>query len=293
MNWEELVSNKIPSFLRLVETPIFSQAKNIIGWHCIAEVERYGSFAGGTHKLRDTARRIAIAELLERACVLKLRSGKRASEFLFDDYPTSSGCAAGFDDQRTRFRSIAEGLERWAWSQWIDKQVGMSEAKVQIDALSPLAQHFYAMFEDVKFFAAKISGLNFEGLPKTLQFSVAVGFSEKGAFPGSRVTTFDDDPWTHALIESYRHLDISKRFTPTTDEQKASSWYFDRVLFFAENRYHAEKQMVIDEQRNFPVPELLFHSVLPSEFPQPFAIYRTLFSDFLSWDLGSKERFVY
>src|SRR3990167_4634158 len=106
----------------LEEAPIVDEKANTIGWHSSVLNLEKNALSSGCAETREVARRIAIAEAIERAMFKRMLASPQAKEFCLDQIPSSSGFAVGFEKEATAFRSLCEAVERWAWSQWIDER---------------------------------------------------------------------------------------------------------------------------------------------------------------------------
>lgn len=292
MSLLEHVRLHLPDFDRIEENPIFNSAKNLVGWNSIVYLKSGFPIAGGTHVDKETAFRIAIAETLERLEVLRL--AKEAPESVaLDELPDSTGFAAGFDEKKTRFRSVCEAVERWTWSKWIDQKYNISKVLIKSDALSAMGRHFINEFDSVEFFESSVNVELLTGEIWPLVFAAVVGYRENGAFPGSRVTGGDDDLWTHAIVEAKRNY-RNFRALRTGDFilRSPDKWLADRCRYFGENAAAAREQVWQASTSMLPVCKVKLHKKAPVKTDR-FYLYRTLCADFLPWHLGPVTRFVY
>ncbi len=118
-----------PSFEDLIETPL-ANARHASGWHVTARSTDRRTLGSGFHSDLQKARKIAVAEFIERSFFKGLTSNQDSTEWGLHEFPSACGFAAGFDTDNTRLRSTFEGLERWAMAQWIDEGCPMPERKV-------------------------------------------------------------------------------------------------------------------------------------------------------------------
>lgn len=281
----DLIRECAPDFSRVQEAEIWL-SEQIIGWHFNILNTQEVALAGGCSASRDTAARIAIAELVERWAFFESQKA-RAADLLLEEYPTSCGFAAGFEEAPTVYRAIAEAIERWCWSKWIDE--GLNVALVAAPKkLSPIAQKFSAFFEEILFFEQRvIAPAELSKMP--LRFAVALGVNKHGVFPGSRVCTMTEDPWEHALVEAWRHKVIA-----STSEAKSAKahFYSSRVLHFATNRTAAFDQIQkAQDRKDWPSPNLKLLKKVNS--PIGTHVWRALCQGYKSWHLGPEPRFVY
>ncbi len=291
INWLEVLEPYFSKKVFFDETPVLNEAKVVVGWHSYVFGGDAVSFAGGTHRNREVARRIALAEALERISLRPLIADK-VNQYGFDLYPSSSGCAGGFSREKTKFRATCEGLERWAWSQWIDKGYRIEPTVVRPpEQFGPLALHLAESFDEVFLFSKKFAAVELDGEALDLEFKAVLGVKGQGIFPGSRVTSHDDDGWTHGLIEAHRHLDLFNRLKDT--KMPDSDWYINRVRYFGNNAEGALRTVAGANNLDWPVPGKIIDLELPTVVPKKFYLHRCLFGDFKAWNRGDNTRFVY
>jgi hypothetical protein len=261
-----------------------------VGWNAVVETSSSNAFSGGTCGDQETAIRIAIAECFERSFFLKISQLEDVSlqALLLDQHPSSSGFACGFEPDTTRFRSICEGIERWAWSQWIDysykiKKVDSMEYRTSLgDFLASKFDKFTLFSHDIYF--------QFQ----QYKFVLFIGEKSNGVFAGSRVSTSKDSLiWEHAIIEAYRNLENFKLF-----QNQSSKKIEDLDIISARARYfgsHADEawaQVSRAEKQPWIAPEVNVSSYIDTKVPGVF-LHRCLMKNFIGWHLGSCERFVY
>ncbi len=262
-----------------------------LGWNAVVETSRNLAFSGGTSSDKDTAIRIALAECFERSLFLKIYNMKTPlfSELLLDKHPSSSGFACGFQKSSTKFRSICEGLERWAWSQWIDSKYIMPKIS-SIDHASKLTTFLASKFEKHSFFSKEIY---FEG--NRYRFVIFLGEHKSGIFAGSRVSTFlDSNIWEHALIEAYRNLENFKLF-----QKNGTAEFFEQLdIIGKRSRYfgsHAEEawtQINAAEKELWKQPVAEVSKFVETEIADIY-LHRCLMKDYIGWHKGEPNRFVY
>lgn len=271
-----------------IETfPMVGHDGEVVGYHAIVS-RNDGASGGGTHQDKQIAIRIAVAESLERFYVHKLyHDVDLKNRFGLDFNPSTSGFAFGFDQQKTKWRAICEGLERWAWSKWIDDGHRVPEC-VQPE-ISKLGLSLASEFKEFKYFKYDFEFLTEQG---SLQFSfiVSLGLTSDGVFPGSRVVLADDICWDHPIVESYRNLQVSLGFKSGTS--KPDSKIEDRILHFSQNRPKALAKISSCQRGGWPHPKVQLLRGLPIEDANGY-LYRCLCQDFIPWHEGPKDRFVY
>jgi len=275
----------------IIEQPIIDSENNVVGYHCYAQNESGSTISGGTFSDKETAMRIAVAELVERCFFQELCKTELKSQYYIDDYPSTCGFAAGFDNKSTRFRAICEGVERWVWSQWIDHKLNLpidiSEKKYTI-----LTQALTADFDQTisysKVFQVKISESEF----LKLKFVVFLGCKDDGIFAGSRVSSAGDELWEHAAVEASRNYKNSGFYAKYPEKIDYKSTFVTRLLYFSKNKNEALKQIAATVNNNWPKPELLVLKQLDTGFNSIF-VWRCLFKDYIGWHVGDEKKFVY
>jgi hypothetical protein len=295
------IARQLDEFYREIsEQALIDPEGSLVGWRSYVLDKNLEPIGGGTSADRLTARRIAIAELIERSSVAQLlKNSAQRRNFKLDVIPTTSGFAAGFDRESTRFRSVCEGIERWAWSCWIDKNCLLPE--ISLPEFTLLGRFHTKPFLELKAYQREIAipiqlpnQVPFQipsQIPRVFVFSVLLGFTEQGVFAGSRVTTSQDDPWTHASIEAWRnhnnfHLTHLNQTNPI-----GSDWLEKRVLYFGKNKREAMEQIAKAKYASWP--PLNFDISKGIEVFPGIHLWRTLCRDFLAWHKGPDHRFVY
>jgi hypothetical protein len=294
-----------PEVSKLEQSPyLCSKTGEEIGFQVVGLSKEGEAIAGGTATDPERALRIALAEMIERAHFLaELQKVDRTGDDPFElrRFPTSCGFAAGFSRDGARYRSVCEGVERWAWEQWIDRKKAMPIVRAP-RGLSPLARELQGAFEAMIFFQKTISvqgdrlGSMADAFRTDLergvqvQFGVVLGLKGRGVYPGSRVSVqLSNTDWEHALIEAHRHLEIA-----TTLEKgvSASGDVFEqRIRFFHQHRDQALRQIDAATNSIWPDARVQFLRQIPSP-PKTF-VYRSLCESFSGWHLGDEARFVF
>lgn len=290
MNLLAALKNINRSVSRIDEIPLGTESLTV-GWNSYIYDSNNVAIAGGTNEDRMIARRICVAEAFERALFQKICGDSLLrDEFHIDEFPTSSGFAAGFDSKSTRMRAICEGLERWAWSKWIDDGFLLDSAEPK--TTSSLSGFLLKSFNSHKCYRRTFT-ISVDENPLVLQFGVFVGLTEHGAFAGSRICNINENPWDHAIIEAHRNYQNSEYFKVNgLAEFQKDNIIAIRANFFATNKMSALSQIDNAKRVDWPEPELLFVKEFITTVPEVF-LYRCLFKNFIGWHLGDFQRFVY
>jgi len=156
----------------------------VVGWYTVVMGNEGEPLGGGTAESLELSQRIAVAESIEKLEVLHGLSVEERQSFKCERFPTRCGMAAGFEPQATIHRAIAEGVERWVWSKWIDDGLEISEIK--LPKLNDLSNYCFSIFDEVRFFKLEIHH-KINNFPGKINFYATIGFKDGGAFPGSRI----------------------------------------------------------------------------------------------------------
>lgn len=254
-------------------------------------VDKLGApMSGGFGRDRGTARKIAIAEFIERLEVLKIRSSGELvqKEWGLDQIPTACGFAVGFNLHNTIYRSIGEALERWVISQWIDNGLHIAELiRPEIEAeLDDSSRILIAQFEEVRYFSKSVLVAVNDKLQE-FRVTQTMAYFDGGIFPGSAVRKVNGSPWQHAILESYRNLLAFQNNSGPVDSFPAN-----KVHFFARNRRIADQQIANAQKMSWPTPTISLH-LNESRFGGEAFLARTIVDGWKPWNQGPLERFLY
>jgi hypothetical protein len=279
-----------PRFDLLEETPIQWPLGNILGWHVNAISGESLSLGSGLATKQDTARRIALAETIERAVFRSLKNSQNLKEFRLDEYPTTCGFAAGFEHEKTRLRSICEAVERWARALWVDQNYALMKVPPSAIFLSGLGQYFLEPFSETLYFSGSFSVEDpIRKVPIHLKLAVVIGLTGIGAFPGSRVCSNEEDPWEHACLEAWRHhLIFARQSLP----RLAPNSYLHRINYFGSRRDEALSKINQSHNYKWPMPKIILHKS-HTELSKKISIWRSLCDHYEGWQNGQISRFVY
>ena len=269
-----------------------------VGWHCYAYLKDGDCFGGGTHQSKETARRIVIAESLERSVFYHLcrefnEKKKGEDPLCLKSHPTTCGFAVGFQDEPTRWRALCEGLERWAWSKWIDDHFFIPRVTVP-SSFSRLSEALKSPFEDIQCYQKKMF-LLIGGKRLFFNFNVFLGFKDKGVFPGSRVVPEHEEQWDHCVIEAWRNWNNFKIYHREESSPSHTNSIVERIIYFGKHAQEACKAIACAKENRWPEPQIRLFKKIPlwDEDKDSFFVWRCLMKDYFPWDKGSKERFVY
>lgn len=240
-------------------------------------------FGGSGFSLkREAAQRKAFAELNERYIVYQLvRHEKWKKDWKLDFDSSCSGFSVGFSKDKTLLRSLLEGCERWALSQWADKGFILEPIKApHSEVLEQMGQ----FFSESTLFKIEVPLLFGENLIKA-QVAVFLGWTENGVYAGYGTKLSLRDAIEHSSIEALRNYLIHK------NQQTRSHFPYNRIHYFANSRKVAEEVVAsIQRSDSWPTPQLSFVKI---ESFNDLWIARSIFRDWRPWQDGSVSRFLY
>lgn len=275
-----ILKSLIPDFSHLEES-VLKTDDSIVGHQCVLVLKSGYPFAGGTSSNQDVARRVCAAEAIERTYVIRAKENGEAT--------TSCGFAAGFQQRPTIFRAICEAVERWAWSKWIDEE--RATEYVPLSAESPLEKYLFADFSDVAAFEQPLfidPHLLPSFISQDVMFNVILGQSNKGLFPGSRVTTSQDKRWEHPILEAWRHRMI---FLNELNGTNPENIFDQRIEYFARNGESQLAKIHSFSRKPWPSPKLsLLKEVAHRD---GYYVWRAFCENYQAWELGNVDRFIF
>jgi len=257
-------------------------------WHTLFKKDNI-PVSGGFGRNKDYARKVAYSEFLERMkfreiCASGLDSQKKWG---IEIIPTACGFAVGFDKSNTVDRSVAEAVERWVMSKWIDDHYAIDEVVPEFSGKSDvrICEWFIEQFDEVRFFKHEVV-VQLGGVFRKIVVAQTMGFRDGGIYPGSSGQSNDSNIWTHALLESFRHLLVVR------NGNDFSAFPNDRIKFFSENSKLAITEIEKAKNKDWPIPKIVFHNY---EYFQEhkFFLARTIIDGWQSWHLGGIRRFLY
>ena len=266
-------------------SPLTLTSTSDVFWHA-SVIGKVSQTCGGLSRDKKQAIRIGIAEFIERFEFARLAKSIDRSSYMLDEFPTSCGFAAGFDSLKTKKRSIAESIERWCWSKWIDE--GYSILEVFPTNLSDITRSLLKKFDAVRYFKVNIDDSTIKNFEFPCSFYVILGFKNNGVFPGSRVDSDDFLGWEHCATEAWRHLLI---FNKDCNDGINSAFPFNRIYFFGKNGM--PKNLIVNQNcENWPIPKIKICKQVPTICKDAF-VWRSVIDDYIGWDKGDYARFVY
>lgn len=288
MNFLELAKSVLPDFDKIELIAVKDDLQNIIGWEANAYLNNGYPISGGLHSNQQTAIRICVAELIERCLVKFISTSNEANKFRLEAHPGTCGFAAGFECEKTKQRAIGEGLERWAWSKWIDEGHNISHKTLLKKDLTPISIYIIEQFEKLNFYSREIKFKD-----TCYDFNVVVAEVNSGVFAGSRVTITGSMDWEHAFVEAYRNLKNYQAFNKNRNQFDIyKNIIRSRAIYFAEHKEVAFEQINRATQKIWPNPELLILEEYKN-CPSNTFLFRCLMKDYIPWHLGDEKRFVY
>jgi hypothetical protein len=246
---------------------------------------------GGYHRDRYQARKIGLAEFVERMNYRRIQ--KNNSTQLKEKWgahilPTACGFAAGFDKNQTVLRSVQEAVERWVMSKWIDDNYYIQEfelREIQPD-LGSGSLFFINEFDKVLFFKKEVVVfLNNE--PFKIEVAQTMGLKDGGIYPGSSARSIGEGIWEHALVESFRHL-MGVKNNPV----RVNQFPDDRIHYFSKNADKAIKQISKAYKKEWPLSQVKHFNVEEIMNGEMF-LARTIIDGWRSWHEGKIDRFLY
>lgn len=277
---------------KIVQQPILDNKGIVIAWNFYVQNKEGISLAGGTHVNVDIAKKIAIAESFERALAKEISGDPTLSkDFLLNEFPTSCGFASGFDRESTRIRAIREGVERWAWSKWIDDGFKIDEIQNFPSSMDPLSKHIFEAIPKVRLFKKDELLIQYEDLNLNYSFLVLILETDKGVFAGCRAGLQNEDLISHAAIEGFRNYRNFMLLSKNAD-LSTNSIVANRNTYFGEHKEEAFSQIEKARYKSWPNIKIKLLKEYPTNIPKIY-LWRCLMNEFLGWHIGDEKRFVY
>lgn len=285
---ENLVERLKSEGFVLEEAKVFPEEEPEFWYVSILDTTKF-PISGGFGQDRNYARKVAVAEFLERQTFREIAAGPENERKLWgvDIIPTACGFAVGFNKGNTILRSINESVERWVMSKWIDdhyfiEEISQKDLEKQLD---PVSLFFIEQFDEVKFFKKEVVVPVGPEMVK-VEVGQTMGLLGGGIFPGSSSQYTGGSLWQHSLLESYRHLQ-GVRNNPPKDQFPSN-----KIRFFASHADLAIEQIKRAKRTDWPVPSIRLHRFKPYLDSQYF-LARTIIDGWRSWHEGPIERFLY
>jgi len=251
------------------------------GFHASCMNEERQMPGSGFSLVRETAKKKALAELNERLLVMQLHRTSQKEDWGLDFDDSCSGFAVGYNKTKTELRALAEGLERWTLSHWIDQ--GFEMAEISIEPSNQLRKDVSTYFETISTYLKTVNVLMGNQL---LRFNIAVilGWAESGVFAGYGTKLNRDEAIDHAHIEALRNLLIYR------NQRQRDDFPYNRIWFFAQNATFARLELSRVRSKSWPIPIL---ALLKTEYVNDLWLSRAIFEGWTPWQMGSENRFLY
>lgn len=271
----------IPNFLEFQESPLILDGKEVAYQNSVISTDNV-ALGTGFSLDRALARQIALSEAIERQLVANLYNSSESGRYLLDEYPSTCGFAVGLNAKSASDRAIAEAVERWLRSKWIDEHYALDEFKLQIEFLSAVEKWFISKFQQVRCFSHHCE----MELDTRISISsvIVVGLTDQGAFVGSKSMVNSKTPLLPALVEAWRHLEISKTDLNSNEARV--------IKHYAINKESALNQIKRATRIGMPSPDLRLREEVRVPIEDFFA-FRALCKDFVGWHGVNLDRFVY
>jgi ribosomal protein S12 methylthiotransferase accessory factor YcaO len=282
MNRNELVTF-LPDLKEIQESPFVIDGREMAFQSSVILNNGYCIGSGFSQNI-ITARKIALSEAIERKAFFNIYKSKLKSEYLVDEFPTTCGFAVGTTLKSARDRALAEAVERWLRSKWIDEGFALIELPLNPQGLNSVEKHFISCFEKVRLFVHSCE-IDVYGILEVVNSVIVVGLTPEGAFVGSKSTLNDNAPLLSALVEAWRHLRLSESTTQKDPELAV-------IKYFAKNKDAALSQISMAQKQGLlnPVLRLLKKVDIPIK---DIYCFRAICKDFRGWHGDEITRFVY
>jgi hypothetical protein len=279
------IKDLFPNLAGLQEN-IIEDFGNIVGYKSIFYTTDGKAIGGGTSENKDLARRIAVAESLERGLYRKLSLDPiLRKKFKLETVDSTLGFACGFEREKTAYRSFCEGIEKWALSKVIDDKLSLIKVFPKITA--PIALKLLRNFQELHFYQKKITTLlPIDNRPIDLVFTLFVGCTEQGAFPGSQVVSIKEDQFSHSIIEAARNFENFKQ-----NNGSEKNILDQRLNYFGYNKQFALNQIKYNENDIWPNLQVDLFQEYSTEIKDTY-LYRTLMKNFIPVSEGTFSRFI-
>lgn len=274
---------KIPKFKEIQESAVVNDGR-ILGYSASAVLTDGYCIGSGFSIDSHVAKKIALSEALERKIVFDLSSSLNVEDkYLLNEYPSTCGFSVGLDIGSTKQRAIAEAVERWLVSKWIDDHYFLPEQKIDYHSLTPIDKFFSAQFVKIKYYTHQCN-LAVDSETLIVNSIIAIGLTEKGAFYGGKSAINQTPSVTSALVEAWRHLKLSETHTQSTE--------LVVVKHFSQHKELALAQIEMAVKTDWPQPKIRLLTEIPTEVDGYFC-FRCLCENFKGWHGQDINRFIY
>lgn len=274
---------KIPKFKEIQESPVVIDG-NVLGY-CASAILTDGYCIGSGFSIdSQVAKQIALSEALERQIVFELTLAHNAEKkYLLDEYPSTCGFSVGLDKESTKQRAVAEAVERWLISKWIDDHYFLPEQKIDFHSLTSVDNFFANHFSEIKYFTHQCKvQVGAEDL--IVSSIITIGLTEHGAFYGGKSAVNQSPSMTSALVESWRHLRLSEASSQPTK--------LVVVKHYSKNKESALAQIDMATKTDWPQPKIRLLVEIPTGVDGYFC-FRCLCENFKGWHGQDINRFIY
>ncbi|MGZ3772717.1 MAG: hypothetical protein ACXVCY_07625 [Pseudobdellovibrionaceae bacterium] len=275
--------NRIPDFKEIQESPLVLDGEEVAFQSSVILNDGYCLGTGFSQDAKQ-AKQIALSEALERKIVFDLSQAPQAKYYLLDEFPSTCGFAVGNDTESTKDRAVAEAVERWLRSKWIDEHYTLLEFPLRVSQISTLEQWFASHFTEVRCFVHS-TNMVVDDKKRTANSLITVGLTESGAFVGSKTVLDGKVPLLSALVETYRHLRLSKEKSQNYKELAV-------IKYYAENKSSALEQIAKAKRGSMPEPKLKMLKEVPTGVDGIYC-FRAICENFRGWHGNEVTRFVY
>lgn len=279
------LNKNFPNFSHIEESTLLANSSPI-GWQ-VSAIDNEGIPLGtGFSPDLNYARKVAIAEFVERSFFHSIKFTDAATDWKIDSRPTVCGFAAGYEPRNTALRSLYEATERWALAQWIDNGKSLNRFQLPAQMHSDKKKTVLALLEPFgeTVFLKKTLVVAFQTELVEVNVIVCVAFTEKGVFLGSAASNSFEDGIVHAAVESNRHFIISNQ------DRNFGIFPLNKIRFFGTNRIIADTILARPLDFQWQSPCIDFSRQIQIG---DFYICRTILREWTPWEQGPIERFLY
>lgn len=276
----------VPTFAGLEVSPIRLSGGDALSFQTSVVDFQGRSLGTGLGKVKEFSILKALNESVERNIFSNVRQCQfRSAEFLIDEHPSSCGFAVAQKKNFARDIAVAEAVERWVRSKWIDENYFIEESELDNVRTCNLLKWSFEHFRKIRVFEKKLS-IVLDCRARQANSIIVVAYAKNGAFVGSNTKLDLEADFDHALMEAWRHLRLATSEAKHFEEEKRP------IVFFSENFEEADKQIMRANKKNWPSPKLRIVREVPLSTPN-FHCVRAICDDYIGWHINDGTRFVY